>query len=840
MASRKQIKQEEVARVRADSAAAKARKAELAAMTPEERRAAKAADKQAAATAHAERKAARAAMTRAERREDKRRAKVYRKVSHRRRRAVGWGIAAAALVGIVALAAPYAAGLMRVSSLHFTDDSFEAEGVDYNEQLYSTLQEAGAAHTEGPSNFLMQIAQLATGRAGTTEPAPDYLTDEVMEQAAGYSDTAVVVFGVSGGEGSDLTQADLQLTAEQVALLDAVTAHQDNVIVVINAGNQMELGFVEDYPQIKSVVWMGTPGPQGAVSLARIMTGTVNPSGRLTDTYAYDVTSAPATENLGSHKYTNAKRSFLNYEEGIYVGYRYYETRYLGDEAGYRAAVQYPFGYGLSYTQFAWGSPTLTTTDDTLSVEVRVTNTGDVAGRDVVQAYFSAPYADGGIEKSAIELAGYAKTAQLEPGASETVTIAWDLRDMASWDSEAGNYVLDAGDYTLTVSSDAHTPTATLSHTVDEQAVYSSDADTGHDYSSRFGFAEGDVTYLSRADWEGTYPSAPDGTEAASDEVLALMHPQLEALDGDTPTYGADNGLMLADMVGLEHDDPQWEAFLDQLTLDETVDLFAYGAYKSHAVERLGIPSIIMLDSPAGLNSLFADLTAAAYPSEIMIGSTWNDELAYRVGDSVAREAKIYGVDVWYAPGMNMHRSAMGGRDFEYFSEDPLISGRMAAGMVSGAQDGGLQTTIKHFVLNDQEVDARAGINVFASEQALREIYLAPFEIAVKEAAPTGAMSSFINIGGKWAGGSSELLIDVLRGEWGFEGFVSTDAVLGSWMDPAQAAVAGNDIMLAVFPSATVAQTKDAVEADPVGIGNGLRDRVHAFLYVAAMTDEVA
>ncbi|WP_062204123.1 beta-glucosidase [Demequina salsinemoris] len=910
MATRREIKKDAVARVQADRAAKRERTAELKAMTPEDRKAAKAADKQAAATAKAERKAARDAMTRAERREDKRRAKVHRKVSHRPRRLAGWGVGAVAGVGIVVLAAPYAGAFGRIAGLEFADDTPEAvaaredalaltediadegmvlmqndddvlpladdakvnvfsfasfnlllggggsggtavagaptlyealegQGISYNEDLYATMEDAGAEHTEGSSNFLVQIAEMATGKAGNTEPAPDYLTDEVMAQAADYSDTAIVVIGAAGGEGSDLSQDDLQLSDDQVALLDTVTASQDDVILVVNAGNQMELGFVEDYPQIKSVVWMGIPGPQGAVSLAKIMSGEVNPSGRLTDTYAYDVASAPGAENLGSHTYTNVDRAFLEYEEGIYVGYRYYETRYLDDEAGYDAAVQFPFGYGLSYTDFAWDASELVLTDDTVSVDVEVTNTGDVAGKDVVQAYFSAPYTPGGIEKSAIELAGYAKTGMLEPGASETVTISWDIRDMASWDSEAGSYVLDAGDYEISVGTDVHTPVATFGHTVDEAVVYTADADTGYEYASRFDFAEGDVTYLSRDDWEGTYPTAPDGTETASDEVLALMDPEIVPAEGETPTYGADNGLALSDLVGLAMDDPQWDAFLDQLTLDETIELFSYGAYKTAEVDRLGIPSITMLDSPAGLNSLFADLAAAAYPSEIVIASTWNDELAYKVGESVGTEANLYGVEVWYAPGMNLHRTAMGGRDFEYFSEDPLISGKMAAGMVNGAQDQGVLTTIKHFVLNDQEVNARSGINVFASEQALRELYLAPFEIAVKESAPTGAMSSFINIGGKWAGGSSELLQDVLRGEWGFDGFVSTDAVLGSWMDPAQAALNGNDVMLAVLAPSTVSATEKAVEADPVGIGNGLRDRVHQLLYTVTLTGAV-
>ncbi|WP_084106447.1 glycoside hydrolase family 3 protein [Demequina sp. NBRC 110056] len=906
MATRKEIKQDAVASVRADREAKRARKAELAAMEPAERKAAKAADRDAekasAAQAKADRKEARASMSRAERREDRRRARVTRKVAHRRRRAIGWGITAAAVVGVVALAAPYGSAIARVASLSFTDDTpeaqeardsalvvaeavsdegmvllknegdvlplargvnvfsfasfnlslagggsggsntagaptlyeaLEAQGIEYNTELYASMEEAGAKHSEGSSNAFVQIAGAFLG-GGDSEPAPDYLTDEVLAQAQEFSDTAIVVVGNSGVEGSDFTHDQLRLTDEQRSLLDEVTAVQDNVIVIVNSGNQLELGFLDEYPQITGAIWIGTPGPQGAVSLAKILSGEVNPSGRLTDTYAYDVLSAPSTVNFGDYDYANVGRSFLDYEEGIYVGYRYYETRYEGDEAAYQEVVQYPFGYGLSYTDFTWETAEPVTTEDSVSVDVTVTNDGDVAGKDVVQVYFSAPYTEGGLEKSSIELAGYAKTSLLEPGQSETVTVEFAMQDMASWDTAAGgHYVLDAGDYEIAVSTDVHTPVASSTLTVDADVVYDADPDTGVAYENRFDYVEGDLTYLSRADWEGTYPTAPDGTETASDAVLALMDPEIAPAEGDVPTYEADNGLMLADMTGLEYDDPQWETFIDQLSVDEQIELFSYGAYKTAEIERLGIPSMIMLDSPAGLNSLFSPLDAAAYPTEIVIASTWNDELAYAVGESVGHEAIAYGVDVWYAPGMNLHRTAMGGRDFEYFSEDPLISGKMAAGMVSGAQDQGVPTTIKHFVLNDQEVNARTGINVFVSEQAFRELYLSPFEIAVKEADAAGAMSSFINLGGSWAGGNEDLLEEVLRGEWGFEGFVSTDAVLGGWMDPELAARYGNDLMLAVFPG-TVDTMKSAVDEDPVGMGAALRDRVHNILYTVA------
>ncbi|WP_061961616.1 glycoside hydrolase family 3 protein [Demequina flava] len=911
MASRKEIKADAVESAAAAREAKKARKAELAAMEPEARKAAKASDKAAAKDAKkqvkADRKEARASMTRAERREDKRRARINRKVAHRRRRAIGWGITGAAVIGIVALAAPYAGDVMRLTSLRLdTDteagvaaredaavvaesvsdegivllkndgalplaepslnvfsfasfnvklggggsggsntgeapglyDALEDQGIAYNTELKSTMEDAGAEESSGSSNAFVQIAGAFLG-GSEDEPAPDYLTDDVMAQAKEYGDTALVVIGSAGTEGSDMTAEDLRLSDNQRALFDTVTDTFGDVIVVVNAGNQLELGFIDEYEEITGAVWIGTPGPRGNVSLAKVLDGDVNPSGHLTDTYAYDVSSAPATETFGDFTYDNVNRGFLNYNEGIYVGYRYYETRYVDDEAGYNAAVQYPFGYGLSYTDFTWEAAEPVITEDSVSVDVTVTNDGDVAGKDVVQVYYSAPYTPGGIEKSAIELAGYAKTGSLEPGASETVTVEYDVRDMASWDSSQGAYALDAGDYEISVSTDVHSPVTQSSHTVDATVVYATDADTGTTYENRFEYAEGDLTYLSRNDWSGTYPTMDGADFTASDEVLARMDPEFEPTAGEGPTTEADNGLVLADLKGLDFEDPQWDAFLDQMTIDEQIEIFSTGAYLTPEIERLGIPSIVMLDSPAGLNSLFSPLEAAAYPTEIVIASTWNDDLAFAVGESVGTEANAYGVQGWYAPGMNLHRSPYGGRDFEYYSEDPVISGRMAAGMVNGAESKDVLTFIKHFALNEQEVNARTGLNVFASEQAMRELYFKPFEIAVKDSNPTGAMSSFINIGGSWAGGNEQLLQELLRGEWGFEGVVSTDAVLGGWMDPALAARYGNDLMLAPFASGSVKNTKAAYDEDPVGMAIGLRDRVHSALYAVTLTDAV-
>ncbi|GAA1961592.1 glycoside hydrolase family 3 protein [Agromyces allii] len=716
-------------------------------------------------------------------------------------------------------------------------DALDQQGVEVNGELRSAMEDAGAeTKSDAPSGLLGILAMLTGG--DEPEPEPDYLTDDVLAQARDYADTALVVIGSGASEAADQTAESLRISDAQRDLLDVVTANFDDVVVVVNSGNQMELGFVEEYPQITGAVWIGTPGPRGAVSLAKVLTGEVNPSGHLTDTYARDITAAPAAENLGDFRYENASRSVLEYEEGIYVGYRYYETRYLGDEAGYAAAVQFPFGYGTSYTDFAWDAAQPVVGDDDLSVDVTVTNTGDVAGKDVVQVYFSAPYTDGGIEKSAIELAGYAKTSLLEPGASETVTVEFAKRDMSSWDDATGTYLLEQGTYGITVGTDVHTPVASFETDVAADVVYDTDETTGTALENRFGYAGEGLTTLSRSDWEGTYPDSSDMDLVASDELLERMDPEIAPADGEAPTYGADNGIVLEDLEGLDYDDPKWEQFLDQLTADEQISLFANGAYVTEDVERLGIPKSVLLDGPAGLNYLFGDLGAASFATQVVVASTWNDELAAALGEAVGAEANAYGVQGWYAPGMNLHRTAMGGRNFEYFSEDPLLSGKMSAAMVEGAQSKGVLTFMKHFALNEQEVSARApGMNIFVDEQAMRELYLRPFEITVKEADASGAMTSFMNIGGRWAGGNEQLLQDVLRGEWGFDGVVSTDAVLGGWMDPALAVRYGNDLMLAMLPTSTANQTKSALEADPVGVGEGLRDRVHAVLFAVLQTD---
>jgi len=707
----------------------------------------------------------------------------------------------------------------------------KSAGISYNENLYDVYGTMGAE--EEKSSGLGQILSAFTGGGGVKEPSIDYLTQDLIDEAKSYSDQAVIVLTNTSVEASDAKVEDLRLSKEQSDLIDTVADAFSKVIIIVNAGNARELAFIEEYPSIKATLWVGTPGPKGAVSLGKVLTGEVNPSGRLVDTYVYDIEKHPAIANFGDYDYTNIEgMSFLNYEESIYVGYRFFETYYEGDEEGYKETVQFPFGYGLSYTSFEWEVTGETMNLDEIELEVEVTNTGDEAGKDVVEVYFSAPYTAGGIEKSSIELAGYAKTKRLEPGESETVTISYGTREMASYDMKDNEaYVLEEGTYEVHVSRNVHEHMESMNFEVEETVVYSEDEVTGTTIENQFDYANGDLTYLSRDDWDGSYPDVSTRVFEADQSVVDAFHDEPEIVEGQEPVTGKENGILLRDLKGLSYDDAKWQDYLDQFTIKEMSTLFNNGGYRTVGIERLGLPETVLLDGPAGISFFFKATTAASYPTEVVIASTWNDELAYQWGEAIGKEANILGVHGWYAPAVNVHRSPLGGRNFEYFSEDPLLSGKMGAAAVRGAQSQNILVFVKHFALNEQEVNARSGIMVWSDEQAIREIYLKPFEITVKEGQATGMMSSFIHIGPKWAGGNEELLKNVLRDEWGFRGIVSTDAVLGGFMDTNLAVRNGNELMLNPLPTSRERGMKDLYKKDPVGIATGLRERTHNIAY---------
>lgn len=719
-------------------------------------------------------------------------------------------------------------------------DALEQAGIEYNKTLDETYRALGVATGSGSGSTQEMVSSYLVGE----DSKDDWMlfNDEVIAEARAYSDTALIVLSSMEVEGNEIELKLLEIMGEgmpnRAALIDKVCSSFEHVIFIINSGNVMELRFLNDYESADAALWVGSPGSLGCHTVADVLTGKVNPSGRTVDTYPVSIEKEPSYFTYGSHQYTNLSLYTMEYSEGIYVGYRYYETRFGVDAAAYGENVVFPFGYGLSYTDFTESVSNFSYDEENITVAVTVTNTGDTAGKDVVELYFMAPfYAESGIEKSAIELAGYAKTALLEPGATESVTISFPIRDMASYATnvDGGCYILEKGEYKIALGKNVHD--ALLS---DGYAVYRAEADvkytaddtTGAAIENLFGFAQGDTVYLSRTDWEGTFPKARESYTASAEFMAAIAQYEKAETDyaavyGAEPAYNADNGVKLGDLKGLSYDDPKWELFLDEFTVSEMINLTANGGWHTEAVERLGVKGSHLLDGPSGINSMLTGVEAVAYPMETIIGSGWNNDMALRLGETVGDEAAVYGVNGWYAPAMNIHRSSIGGRNNEYFSEDPLLSGNMASAAVRGAQSKGLIAFMKHFVCNDVELNARSGVVLWVNEQALREIYLKPFELSVKNGGVYGAMSSFSFLGSKWCGGSPELLQKLLREEWSFEGMVCTDAALGSWMNAEQAVKHGNDLMLEMGLQSSQAKLKAAYKSDPIGTAYGLRNSVH-------------
>ena len=703
------------------------------------------------------------------------------------------------------------------------------------------------------------------GMWGQDWTIPEPTVDEceaagVFESAKEYSDKAVVVIARSGGEGADLpTSLDpevedtfnaeggmfgasglrysenkddldaskhfLELTNRERAMLERVTSEYDDVIVVVNAANAMELGFVEEYDSISSVLWCPGTGQSGFNSLGSILAGEINPSAKTSDTFVRDLTATPTFNNFGNFKYDNMSEfdtseggaSFVNYTDGIYVGYRFWETAAEEGFIDYDDAVQYPFGYGLSYTTFEQEMGDLNVSDGNISVDVTITNTGDVAGKDVAEIYYNPPYTNGGIEKASVNLIGFAKTGILEPGQSETVTIEFTAEEMASYDDiNAKAYVLEAGDYEISLRTDSHTVVGTKIYTVDETVTYGESNPRSTDEvaaTNLFDEARGDVTYLSRADGFANYDEATAAPTnfTMSDEVKATFYnnsnydPTAYNDDADEmPTTGAKNGLTLADLRGVDYDDPQWDELLDQLTIEDMDGMIALGGYQTLAAGSVGKVQTVDCDGPASINNNFSGQGSIGFPAGVMISNTWNTELAEAFGESIGTMADEMGVSGWYAPAMNMHRSAFGGRNFEYYSEDPVLSGDIACAAVIGAESKGVYAYLKHFALNDQETNRNAQLCTWFNEQSAREIYLKPFEICVKEGGAKAVMSAFNFYGTEPAGASSIMLNDVLRGEWGFRGFALTDyyGVYG-YQDADRMVRNGNDCMLVAYDTET-------------------------------------
>ena len=705
------------------------------------------------------------------------------------------------------------------------------------------------------------------------EPNVNLYTDEMMENAKAFSDTAMVVITRVGGEGADLptdmasvvdgswirrvaqaygsergtayyngTYDDslnegndwdkgdhfLQLSNREEDLLDLVTANFDNVILVYNGANAFQMDFLKDYPQIKGVLLCPGTGQSGFEGFGKVVSGEVNPSGRTVDTYVSNLKNAPWWNNFGDFKYTNTEElnsdssffdpegttpSFVNYVEGIYVGYKFYETAADEGLINYDDEVVFPFGYGLSYTSFTKEMSGITNDGTSLNFTVTVTNTGSVAGKDVVEIYSDPPYTNGGIEKSSANLLDFAKTSELAPGESQTIEFSIPVEDLASYDYQTnGCYVLEAGDYVISANDDSHNVADSQTYTVASDIVYNESNKRGSDAvaaTNEFDFAEGEITYLSRADGFANYAeaTAAPATYEMTDEQKAAFdnaHTYTEAgyqNDDDANaadiTTGAKNGLKLVDLRGVDYNDAKWDQLLDQMTIDEMQQTIGFGGYQTAAVSSIEKVRTNDCDGPASINNNFTGVGSVGFPAATLIGMTWDKDLAYAFGDSIGEMANEMDTSGWYGPAMNIHRTAFAGRNFEYYSEDGVLSGRMASNAIMGAQEHGVYAYMKHFALNDQEGNRTSMAATWSNEQAIREIYLRPFEMSVKDADCHAVMSSFNYIGNCWAGGCSELLKNVLRGEWGFVGFVETDyfGVYG-YMTADQGVRNGSDLML--------------------------------------------
>ncbi|SFG47033.1 beta-glucosidase [Lachnospiraceae bacterium C7] len=677
------------------------------------------------------------------------------------------------------------------------------------------------------------VDQYGKGEFSVNEVPQSEYTDDVKDSFKDYDDAAIVVIGRSGGESADLTRDTLSTGAKYLQLdkneLDLIKMAKDNfkkVVVLLNTQNPVELGELKDL-NVDAVAWVGALGETGANGLVDLLDGTKSFSGRLVDTYAYDSQSAPAMENFGSYKLTNSKAMFGNnymvYGEGIYVGYKYYETRYedvvMGKESkdnyDYSQTVQYPFGYGLSYTDFKYTSYEVDEKRKNIKVNVEVENTGKVAGKEVVQIYMQSPYTDydkeNQIEKSSVELVGYTKTKTLKPGEKQKVEIKIPKSVMKTYDAyKTGSYVLDAGDYYFATGKNAHDALnnilaqkgyssangmdqegdSNLAHKIEISHMnteeYSKSEKTGQKITNQF--TDGDIKkydnnykYLSRSDWEGTWPKTyNDGkwdapSKLVKGEAIKTVKDTVKKKPVLNKVDSKKGKLTVAMMQDVDYDDPLWDTLIDQMSLEEIDKLVRVGGYSTVGADSIQLPATTDKDGTAGISStLVGGENGTAFPPEIVIASTFNDELAKEFGKCIGEDSIDLKVSGWYAPAMNIHRTPYSGRNFEYYSEDGYLSGKMGEKTVEGAQSKGAMVTIKHFALNDQETN-RMGVNIFANEQSIRELYLKAFEPAVEQANAHGVMASMNRIGNTWSGGHKGLMTNVLRKEWEFKGFVVTD-----------------------------------------------------------------
>lgn len=723
------------------------------------------------------------------------------------------------------------------------DDALAESNISVYQDLFDYYQSFDSTGDEGGFDVIGKDPNSA-------EISPSQVSASLLEGAKAYSDTALYVIGRVGAEEGYLSAEDLCLSVYEEDTLDYIVENFENVIVLLNTSNAYECGFIEGKGisrnsgedlskyagKIDAALWVGCPGLVGSLAIGEVLSGTTNPSGRLIDTYAYDNMSCPAANNVDSVFFSDNKAlSYSSYVEGIYTGYKWYETAAYEGAIDYddysgnttvpytddtiSTGVMYPFGYGLSYTSFTWEMTNSVVEDDNIKLTVKVTNTGSVAGKDVVEVYFTPPYTEGGIEKAYVNLIDFEKTDLIEPGQSDTVEISFPIEDMKSYDYDDANnngfkgYELEKGNYYIRLLKNAHewesvgtNSSLCYTYTVNETVQYAKDSVTGNTVENRFGDQSGGIEYISRennfanlscAKVDSTLTTT-DFTDANGDTGYVLSTQETYSVPSDEVNdytqyedyeVTLDTPITLEEMRTVAKSDEKWDTFVSQLTKSEMCTIIAKANFETIAVERLGIPYCILSDGPSGIKSTYEGDSCVCFPSTIVLASTWNKEVAQGYGEHVAADARAVGVSTWYAPSINVHRSAFESRCFEYYSECSMLTARMSSVLVKYCRDNGLIASIKHLILYGN------GTFQWCNEQALREYYLLPFEKCVKDGNALSMMSTS-NLFGVFCGRSKELMTDVLRTEWGFEGFVTTDAAgPGFLIEPSIRA--GNDLWLA-------------------------------------------
>lgn len=777
--------------------------------------------------------------------------------------------------------------------------AMEKSGFEVNETLWNFYAEGpGSEYSRGNSGT------VATASAVVAEVPWDVYTDEVKSSVEAYGDAAVVVLSRVGGEGADAdfqTTNYLALDENEKEMMRNVAAMKaegkvDKIVVLINSANALQVDFLQNNEyDVDACLWIGDVGISGINAVADILAGEATPSGSLVDTYLYDNYSSPAMANFVPTTYAGYEEglipphasTYMIYQEGIYVGYKYYETRYedyvmgtgnAGDYA-YKDDVAFPFGYGLSYTDFAYSDMNVNynASTDQFEVTVTVTNTGDTySGKETVQVYVQSPYTaydiENKVEKASVALCGFAKTDELAPGASETVTVYVDRRELASYDAYgAGTYILDDGDYYLTVATDAHNAVnntlAAKGYTVEstegrmdvdgnaeltfkwnnpqfDSTTYATSLNgteiknqlSESDINLYSGNGGQSVTYLTRNDWMGTFPQEIVQLSLTDQMIEQLQDVQYDPADYEEiemPTLGAKNDLTLYDMMGKEYDDPAWDALLDQLTFDEMVSMIGDAFHWTMPIKSIEAPGTREENGPQGLTaSLLAsdatkELDATAFTSEDVMAATFNTELMTEIGKVIGNNCLHAGIATLYGPGNNMHRTPYGGRNFEYYSEDAFLAGKMSQYEIAAIQEKGVDVVMKHFALNDCEQD-RIGLGVWLSEQAAREIYLKAFQAPIEQGNGNGVMMAYTRWGCTWSGGNKNLVTGILRGEWGSLGKSITDNVLTTYVNGVDGILAGTSYFDAMLPYVTK-QLPD-YKNDPVIVA-AMKEACHHNLY---------